>query len=100
MFCRTDVQGDTAHITLMHRSYHLRHHRITYLLGKGDEFVFRRAHQFRHQRDTRTGENLAHGLRRHIPILLDAQDDLVESGDVDAIELYLRRCRHRRLHDL
>ena len=72
MFRRTDVQGDTAHITLMYRSYHLRHHRITYLLGKGDEFVFRRAHQFRHQRDTRTGENLAHGLRRHVAIFLDA----------------------------
>ena len=100
MFGCTDVQGDPTHITLMDRSNDLRHHRITHLLGEGDEFVFRRTHQFWYQRNTGTGEDLSDGLRGYIPILLDAQDNLIESGNIDAIELYLRGSRLGRAHDL
>ena len=100
MFRCPDVQGNATYITLMDRSYHLSDNGIPHLLGEGDELVFRRAHQFRHQRNTGTGENVAYGLRWHVTILLDAHDDLVESGYVDAVELHLRRCWHGRLHDL
>ena len=100
MFRCTDVQGNTAHITLMDRSHHLGHHREAHFLGKGDELVFRRAHQFWYQRNTRTFQNLTYNLWLDIAVGMDVKDDLIESGNIDAIELYLRGSRLGRAHDL
>ena len=98
MLRRTDVQGDTAHITLMYRSYHLRHHWITHLLGKGRQGLLVIAHHLRHHRNTGTLQQLMHNIRRHITIFLNIADDIPDTGHIHAKEFDLR-CGRRRCAD-
>ena len=100
MLGSADVQRHTTHIALVNRTDDLRHDGITHLLGKGDELVLRRGYLLGHHRDAGTREQFAHGLWRYIAIGVDAGDGLVETGDVDAVELYLEGCWLGGVHDL
>ena len=108
MLWGADVEGHATHVALVYGTYHFGHDGIPYALGKGDELFFRDAYHLRYQRDACTGEDLPDYVGCQIAPLktLELQtvdlavDDLVESGDVDAVELYLGWGRGWCVHDL
>src|SRR5574344_1264944 len=70
MFLGADIQRHSANVTLMNRSYHLRHNGITNLISKLDELLLVVAHLLGHHRYAGTLEELAHHLWLDKSILL------------------------------
>ena len=95
-----DVQRHTSYITLMHRSDDLRHNGIAHAVSTADQLVFISADHLRNHRDACAGEYLAHQRGLYIATLVDTHDGLVQTGNVNAIQLHLRGRRSWRAHDL
>src|SRR5574344_794671 len=81
MFLGADIQRHSANVTLMNRSYHLRHNGITNLISKLDELLLVVAHLLGHHRYAGTLEELAHHLGLNKSIFLYLGTSGIGSGD-------------------
>ena len=95
-----DVEGNTSHIALVHRTNHLGHHGEAHFLGKGNHCSLVLAHEFGHHGYAGTLEQLAHHIGFYITVLLDLADDFTNAWNINAKKFDFRCGRLWSLHDL
>ena len=99
MLLALDVEHHAAHIGLVYRSHHLRHHRETRAAREGKHLLLILRDELFHHGNACRAQQCLHVVRFDVALPRDGVDDAADARHVHAEEFYLVVCRTRCVHD-